>query len=103
YAASRDRITAASADSVAIRIELTYQLSNGWVRHSLTKLPAVTSVGTAEVELSVPSGLSAAESTNTMGNSENATAARPTRCRQPIRVSHRVTSTPPPACGSAGS
>ena len=109
YAASADRNTATDADTPAITMEFRYQYRNAVPFHSFVKLPSPAPLGTRSVDDSVPTGLSAADSTNTMGNSENATASTPTACRHPTRESQptqrsqTVTSTPPPAGGYAGS
>ncbi len=49
----------------------------------LRKLSRLAPVGTSSVELSVPSGLKAAEITNRIGNSAKKSAISPTMCRQP--------------------
>src|SRR5215467_4838354 len=108
-AASSDRNMPAAADSPAIRIELTYQCPNEVLLNRLVKFAKLAPDGTSCVEDSVPTGLNAAEITNTIGNSENTIAIAPTTCRQPTSRSHlrsrrgarvcTVTCTPPPACG----
>src|SRR5262245_29218117 len=95
--------TAAAADRPAMRIELTYQYRNAVRWNRSAKLPSPAPVGTRLVEESEPTGFTAAETTNTTGNSENSTASRPTTWRHPTLRNHLVTSTPPRGGGCAGS
>src|SRR5215469_5802785 len=105
-AASIDTKTPAKADSPAISTELRYQCPNAVVVNRSVKLPSPAPVGYSCVEDSEPTGLIAAEITNTIGNNEKTTHSTPTRCRQPTLrndIPNSFTSTPPPAAGCGGS
>jgi len=103
YAASADRNTDASADTPAISTELPNQRAKSVSASRLPKLTNDTSVGAADVDDSVPIGFSAADTTNTIGNSENTTASTATPWRHPTRDNHFVMSRPLPGGGCGGS
>src|SRR5689334_12822697 len=79
YAASIDTNTPANAESPAISTELRYQCPNAVVVNRDAKLPSPAPVGYSCVEDSEPTGLSAADTTNTIGTNEKTTASTPTR------------------------
>ena len=88
----------------AISTELTNQRANAVSREQVRRsCPATRRSGSARSSDSVPSGLSAAESTNTIGKSANSDREqrRPRAASRPGRAI--VMSTPPPAAGCAGS
>ena len=88
YAARADRNTDAADDAAAMTTELTNQPPNAVSANSRVKLPNDAPVGTSWVDESVPSGLSAADTTNRIGPSENTSASTPTACRHPTAFSH---------------
>jgi hypothetical protein len=99
YAARAPTNTAAAADRPAMSREFRNQRGNGVSASRRLKLSAEAPAGTRSVEESVPRGFTAADSTNTIGKSANATVATPTACRHQTRLM----STPPPAGGCGGS
>jgi hypothetical protein len=103
YAASADRNTDVTAATPAISTELPNHRAKPVSCSRLPKLAGEAPVGTAVVDDSVPSGFSAADSTNTIGKSEKISASSATPCRQPTRVSHFVMSRPLPGGGCCGS
>src|SRR6185369_13250461 len=103
-------------ETPAMTTELRNQRTNSVRWNRSVKLLMLAPAGTTLVDDRVPTGFSAADTTNTIGNSENTTAASATRCRQPSWRNHRavrvprgvaaataVTRTPLPESGCAGS
>src|SRR3954451_6238612 len=88
YAASADTNTATPDAEPAMITELPNHCPKLVSRNSFVKLSRETPVGTSRLDERVPSGLSADEITNRIGPSENATATRPTACRQPTFLNH---------------
>src|SRR5262245_60510555 len=89
YAASADRNTETNDETPAMIAELTNQWPNAVSWNSRVKLASEAPVGISSLEESVPSGLRAADTTNTMGPSEKNTASTPTACRQPTLAIQR--------------
>src|SRR5262245_29409995 len=95
--------TEATDDTDAMTIELRNQRPNSVSSNSRVKLPNDAPVGTNSLDDNVPNGLSAADSTNTIGTIANASTSTPTRCRQPTCRIHRVMNGPPRGGGCGGS
>src|SRR3954454_23375838 len=83
YAANVESVTANKVANPEITTELTNHLGKSVVLNRFVKLDVENTVGMSDVELSVPSGLNAAETTNRIGKSANTHAPIATRCRQP--------------------
>ena len=66
-------------------IELMNQLVKSVRLNRVSKLTVLAPVGMSVLELSVPSGLNAADATNRIGNSAKMQATMATRWRQPTR------------------
>src|SRR5690606_39139853 len=102
YAARVEMNSAPTAALPAITMELTNHRGNDVPVSSSVTLSRDAPRGTRVDEDSVPSGLMAAETTNTTGKRANATATRVTSRRQPTSLHQRQPRTPtgpPPHAG----
>src|SRR4029079_9767131 len=88
YAANVERASENSVAKPAMMIELTNQLVNAVRSNRAWKFTVLAPFGIRAVELSVPSGLNAADTTERIGNRAKTQAPSATRWRQPTRENH---------------
>src|SRR3954467_13792277 len=83
YAANVDSESAMTVDPPEMMSEFRNQRAKSVRAKRFVKLLTATWLGTSAVELNVPSGLNAADTTNRIGISAKTIAARATTWRQP--------------------